>query len=295
MTTLSPLLIPRPHRVIDKVVEVERTDDHADIVTLLLQPVDGPVLPFRPAQVGMVGAFGVGEAAISISSATDQPEHHGYTIRRAGPITAALVDTPIGGTVTVRGPFGTAWPTDRLSDGDLVIVCGGLGIAPLRAAIEEVAAIRRRSMPPQFDGPHSGRTILIYGAKTPDQLVYRRDLERWRDAGIEVLTVVDRGAAGWTGPVGLVTDLLTGTSAVDLSWAETSAFVCGPDVMMSNTAAALERLGVADDRIWLTLERNMQCGNALCGHCQLGPFIICRDGPVVDYRTIAPFHAVAEL
>ena len=279
MSSLDPLLVPRPFRVVEKVEEV------ADITGLHVVPVDGQPLPtFRPAQVGMLGAFGVGEAAISISSAVTNTDYHAYTIRRAGPISGALVDTPVGGTITVRGPFGRPWPSDQLTTGSLVIVGGGLGIAPLRAAIHE--AVDR--------DPPLDRVLIVYGAKRPDLLVYRRDLDRWRAAGADVALIVDEGDADWTGRVGVVPDLLDDhTGALD--WDDVTAFVCGPDVMMHFAAAALERRGVPSERIWLTLERNMQCGNALCGHCQLGPFIVCRDGPVVRYDHIARFHRVREL
>lgn len=282
MTTMDPLLIPQPYRVVDKVDEVD------DITSLHVVPADGGSLPsFRPAQVGMLGAFGVGEAAISISSPVDCTEYHAYTIRRAGPISGALVDTPIGGTITVRGPFGHPWPMDDVTTGTLLIIGGGLGLAPLRAAIEEAVD---RLIPQR-------RVVVVYGAKRPDLLVYRRDLDRWGDNGADVALIVDAAdeADDWPGPVGFVPDLLSPPHGVDIDWADTTAFVCGPDLMMHHTAAALRRRAVPDDRIWLTLERNMQCGNALCGHCQLGPFLVCRDGPVVRYDRIARFHSIADL
>lgn len=276
---ISPLLVPRPYRVINKVEEAE------DIVSLHVVPLEGSLPHFRPAQVGMVGAFGIGEAAISISSATDNRHYHAYTIRRAGPISGALVDTAVGGTITVRGPFGTPWPIENVTTGQLLIVGGGLGIAPLRAVIEQ--AIGHQN---PFD-----RLVVAYGAKTPELLVYREDLDRWNEDGAEVALIVDGADDRWTGPTGVVPDLLGEDRAVDLDWADVSAFICGPDVMMHFAATALVNLGVPRGRIWLTLERNMQCGNALCGHCQLGPFIVCRDGPVVNYAAIAPFQRVDEL
>ena len=278
---LSPLLIPRPYRVVDKIDEAD------DVVTLHVRPVTGTLPRFEPAQVGMLGAFGVGEAAISISSDVDTVDHHAYTIRRAGPISNALVDTPIGGIITVRSPFGTPWPLPEVTTGNLLIVAGGLGIAPLRAAIEQ--AVRRID---RFSS-----VSLAYGAKRPDQLLYGPDRARWEAVGLAVSTIVDVGDTDWTGPVGLVPDLLDGGDhgGPVIDGADTTAFLCGPDIMMHVTARALLERGVAPERIWLTLERNMQCGNALCGHCQLGPFIVCRDGPVVDYATIGRFHSVVEL
>lgn len=281
---MSPLLIPRPYRVTDRI------DEASDIVTLHVAPTTGDLPSFEPAQVSMLGAFGVGEAAISISSAVHTTDHHAYTIRRAGPITNALVDTPIGGTITVRGPFGTPWPLAGVTTAEVVIVAGGLGIAPLRALIEQVVATIDR-----FD-----RVTLIYGARRPDQLLYQPDRQRWNRLGLSIATIVDEGDGTWSGAVGRVPDLLI-DGGVDggidpaIDGSATTAFVCGPDVMMHHTAMALRARGLSPNRIWLTLERNMQCGNALCGHCQLGPFIVCRDGPVVDHATIAPFHSVDEL
>ncbi len=277
-TAPSPLLVPTPYRVLDKV------DEGSDIVTLRVVPVESSLPDFEPAQVSMLGSFGVGEAAISISSARTMTDHHAYTIRRAGAITNALIDTPIGGVITVRGPFGNHWPLDTLDTDQLLIAAGGLGIAPLRAAIDQAVG-----------EPGLDRLAVIYGAKTPSDLIYRDDLTAWADSGAEMVVTVDVGADAWSGPVGVVPAMLGVEGGVDLDWSKTTAFVCGPDVMMHFTALKLIDLGVPAERIWLTLERNMQCGNALCGHCQLGPFIVCRDGPIASYAEIQSFHPIREL
>lgn len=284
MTGPSTLEVPRPHRVVERIEEV------ADIITLHVVPADGsPPPPFRPAQCGMLGAFGVGEAAISISTPTDRADHHGYTIRRAGPISGALVDTPVGGTITVRGPFGRPWPIDEIDAAHLVIVGGGLGLAPLRAVVHEAAARAADPADPL------ARVSLVYGAKRPDLLVYRADLDRWADQGVEVSLIVDEADRDWSGPVGVVPSLLGPTAGLDLDPATTSAFVCGPDIMMHYAALALTDRGMAPERVWLTLERNMQCAYGRCGHCQLGPVLVCRDGPVVRYDRIAPYHRIPGL
>jgi anaerobic sulfite reductase subunit B len=276
---ISTLLIPMPYRVVDKIAEAP------GVFSLHVVPVEGELPTFTPAQCSMLGAFGVGEAAISISSATANTEYHAYTIRGAGPISNALIETPIGDLITVRGPFGEPWPLPEVDTGQLLIVAGGLGIAPLRSAIHEAVARK-----PRFD-----RLAVVYGAKTPDDLIYPDDLAYLENAGAEVALTVDVADDSWTGPVGVVPDLLGVDAGVDMDWADTTAFVCGPEVMMHFTATALLRLGMPIDRIWFTLERNMQCGNALCGHCQLGPLITCRDGPVANYADIAPFYQVKEL
>jgi NAD(P)H-flavin reductase len=231
----------------------------------------------------MLGAFGVGEAAISISSPMSDRTHHGFTIRNAGPITSALVQTPVGGVITVRGPFGTPWPLDRLDTGTLLVVAGGLGLAPLRAAIH--ASIDRGL----------ARVVVLLGAKQPEEILFGESIQEWERAGAEVHITIDDAVQGWDGPTGLVTELIDSSTGVQTDWTDTSAFVCGPDVMMHFTAEKLVEVGVATSNIWITLERNMQCGNGLCGHCQLGPIIVCRDGPVVNYRDIEPFHWIPEL
>lgn len=281
---ISPLLIPRPYRVIGNVQEAP------DVHTLHVEPVAGELPSFRPAQVSMLGVFGVGEAAISISSATSNTQFHAYTIRRNGPISGALVDATVGSVITARGPFGTPWPIADIETQHLAIIGGGLGIAPLRAVIHEAAAF--------LDDADAGgleRVAVAYGATSPAQLLYRDDLADWQDMGVEVSLTVDNATEGWSGTVGVVPALLGAPGGIHLDWPETTAYVCGPDVMMHYTAATLERLGVRSDRIWFTLERNMQCGYALCGHCQLGPFIVCRDGPVARYSEISRFHRVPEI
>lgn len=277
---VDSLQMPRPFRVAAKTVETH------DVTTVHVVPADGGRLPlFRPAQFAMLGAFGIGEAAISYSSTTDDVTKHSFTIRPAGPITSALTGTAVGGVITVRGPFGRPWPIDDLSGGTLVVVGGGLGIAPLRAVIHE--ALRRRD---DFD-----EVVLLFGARSPRDLVYRDELATWRAAGADIATIVDTGNAGWEGPTGLVTDLLREAIVDRIDWPAASAFVCGPEEMMRHVAVSLTELGMAPSTIWLTLERNMQCGTGLCGHCQLGPLIVCRDGPVVPLERLGRTLEVSEL
>ncbi len=276
--TISPLLVPRGYVVVDKVEEAP------DVFTLKVHPLEGDLPSFRPAQVSMLGAFGIGEAAISISSAPSVSSYHAYTIRRAGPITNALVDTPIAGVITVRGPFGAPWPFEEVSTSNLLIVAGGLGIAPLRAQIHDAAAQSHRF----------GRLTVLYGAKSPRDLVFLDDLRRWGTDKADVRCTIDDPDESWSGPVGFVTDLIEPDNG-DGAWADTTAFICGPDPMMRATSERLIEVGVDPNNIWVTLERNMQCGNALCGHCQLGPILVCRDGPVVNYSRVARFLSVAEM
>jgi NAD(P)H-flavin reductase len=251
------------------------------VITLDVAPVDGAPTPFLPAQVGMLGAFGIGEAAISISSSSAVDDHHEYTIRRAGAITTALFDLSPGDQLTIRSPFGRPWALDALH-GDVVIAAGGIGLAPLRSAVYALL-----DAPPRPDR----RVVLVVGARHGADLLYAREYDRWRSRGLEIVTTVDTADDGWSGRVGLVPDVV---AELDVDWPSTSALVCGPDIMMRLTADRLIDLGVAPGAIQLTLERNMQCATGRCGHCQLGPVLVCRDGPVVTYPEIADALRVQE-
>lgn len=277
-TRVDPLLVPQVHEVLATRTEIP------GVVTLRVAPLDGPPRPFLPAQIGMVGAFGIGEAAISISSAATDLAAHEYTIRRAGAITTALTRLQPGDQLWVRGPFGAPWDLE-LDGRDVVVAAGGLGVAPLRAAIYELLRQRERF----------GRVVAVIGARSPELLLYADEFTSWRSGGIRVVTTIDRAADGWGGRVGFVPDVVaTVIDELALDPDRTSALVCGPDVMMQCVADVLLERGVGADEIQLTLERNMQCGNGLCGHCQLGPLIVCRDGPVVRYPAVADHLMVPE-
>lgn len=271
----DPLLVPRVHEVVAIIDEIP------DVVTIRCVPVDGEPFAFLPAQIGMVGAFGIGEAAISISSPATESGFHEYTIRRAGAITSALVRMGRGDQFWVRGPFGTAWDLD-LDGRDIILAAGGIGLAPLRSAV--YAVIRQRE--------RYGAATLVVGARSSAQLLYANEYELWREHGLAVFDTIDEPEPGWPGRVGFVPEIV---EQLGLAGRNASALLCGPDIMMSLTADRLLQADVPADQIQLTLERNMQCGNGLCGHCQLGPLIVCRDGPVVRYPTVADSLMVKEL
>lgn len=271
----DPLLVQRLHEVLAMIAEIP------DTVTIRCAPVEGEPFEFRPAQIGMVGAFGIGEAAISISSPATERRFHEYTIRRAGAITSALTRMRVGDQFWVRGPFGTPWDLD-LDGRDVLIAAGGIGLAPLRSAIYQVLRYRERY----------GTATLVTGARTSAQLLYADEYELWREHGLAVFETIDAPEPGWAGRVGFVPDVVEQLGAAG---PETSALVCGPDIMMRLTAERLLATGVTGDEIQVTLERNMQCGNGLCGHCQLGPLVVCRDGPVVRWPAVAASLTVAEL
>jgi len=267
---------------------VGRRIDSDDVATLSLSPIAGSSMAYKPGQFNMLTAFGVGEAAISVSSA---PRHDGpleHTVRNVGSVTRALCEADIGDIVGVRGPFGTDWGvqgTDNVDApidvpvagddgngrGDIVVVAGGIGLAPLRGAVYELMA-RRDSQ--------GGRVFVVVGAREPSQIIFDEDLEAWSRAGARVAVKVDPPTPGWIGHVGLVTSLL-GEAGFDPIGAR--ALVCGPEIMMRFTARTLIDMGVDPRLIRVSLERNMQCAVAWCGHCQLGPFLLCRDGPIVPY------------
>lgn len=247
-----------------------------DTVTLELAAAAGEAAigPFLPGQFNMLYVFGLGEVPISISGNPAHPDLLVHTIRAVGSVTEALCELRPGDMVGVRGPFGTSWPVGDAAEGDLLLVAGGLGLAPLRPAMYQ--ALNNRS--------DYRRIALIYGARTPDDLLYRQELEQWRSRlDLQVEVTVDRGGRGWLGRVGVVTSLI---GRVDFDPTRTTALVCGPEIMMRYTVLELLKQEVHEERIFVSLERNMKCGAGLCGHCQLGPFLVCRDGPVVSHSRV---------
>lgn len=258
-----------------------RRRDTADTFTLDLAPVSGQPVTFVPGQFNMLYAFGVGEVPVSVSGMS--PGGLLHTVRAVGAVTTALCRAGEGSTVGLRGPYGRGWQLDAAVGNDVVIVAGGVGLAPLRHAVHLILAARHRY----------GRVMLIVGARSDDVLLYRSELDAWaagRD--LEVHLTVDHGSATWRGSVGLVLDVIPGL-AIDP--ARTVALLCGPVVMMRLTSVALVDCGVPPDRIQVSLERNMKCAVARCGHCQLSPLLLCRDGPVLTWDRAQPLLAVKEL
>ncbi|HXP18524.1 MAG TPA: FAD/NAD(P)-binding protein [Streptosporangiaceae bacterium] len=252
-----------------------------DTVTLALEPVDRPIVVHRPGQFTMLYAFGIGEVPISISGEPDGGTLI-QTIRSVGAVTRALCSAAPGQMLGVRGPFGTDWGVADAAGRDLLIVAGGIGLAPLRPALLTALGARERYR----------RITVLIGARSPAELVFAGEMLAWRDNGANVQVTVDRANAGWMGHVGVVTQLI---DRAKIDPETTTALVCGPEVMMRMTARALLGAGIGPTDIRVSLERNMRCGIAECGHCQLGPLLLCRDGPVVSYQRAAPLLAVKEL
>jgi NAD(P)H-flavin reductase len=266
------VMAPRPFRI-----ERRRRETY-DTWTLSLVPIRGEQPEVAPGQFTMLYAFGVGEVPISVSGPPLV-----QTIRAVGPVTRALCAARPGAVVGVRGPFGTHWPVEQARGRDLLIVAGGVGLPPVRPALYHALAHRA----------DYGRVILLYGARTPADIVFRKEIEQWRSRlDVEVDVTVDAAADGWRGKVGVVTTLIP-RAAIDAG--STAAFVVGPEVMMRFTARALVDAGLSPAQIWISMERSMKCGVALCGHCQFGPSLICRDGAVYPYPAIEPYLGVREL
>ncbi|TWU50576.1 Anaerobic sulfite reductase subunit B [Rubripirellula tenax] len=227
-----------------------------------------------PGQFNMLYLPGVGESAISLSRLASPGDPLVHTVRAVGNVTQSLARLTPGDSIGIRGPFGSHWPIEDARGNDLVLVAGGIGLAPLRPVIEHVTEHR----------DEFGRVSLLIGARTPADLLYADQYDAWSSCGINVQTTVDRALKNWNGHVGVVTLLLNRLSIEQPS--RTVLFCCGPDVMMTYAIRAVRERGIPRDNLWLSLERNMNCAIGHCGHCQLGPYFICKDGPVLRYDQV---------
>lgn len=251
---------------------------------------DDPVVrrsySFLPGQINMIGIPGVGEIPVSVSSDPARPRLIAHTIRWCGRVTNVFKTLERGDQVTIRGPFGRPWPLAEARGGDLLIVAGGLGMAPVRPAV--YTAIRNRGS--------FRRLIVLAGARAPEHLLYPYEMDMWgqwlRNQGIELLLTVDVADESWPYGEGVVTTLFP---KAHIDPRVTTVFTCGPEIMMRFAIRDLLELGIPESRIWLSVERNMHCGVKLCGHCQWGPYFVCADGPVFRYDRIADLMAVTEL
>jgi NAD(P)H-flavin reductase len=237
---------------------------------------------FEPGQFNMLGVPGLGESAISISSSPEAPERVGHTIRFVGNVTHAISRMKVGDVVGVRGPFGTAWPINKLKGQDLVLAAGGIGLPPLRSALYSIMNHRQ----------DYGRVVVLYGARTPQDLQFTREYKEWEKAGVELMVTVDRADDSWKGLVGVVPILFYQQR---VNPAKTSILTCGPEIMIRFVIFEALARRIPAERIYVSMERNMKCGLGLCGHCQLGPFFVCKDGPVFSFDQIQPYFNVEDL
>jgi NAD(P)H-flavin reductase len=238
---------------------------------------------FLPGQFNMLYVPGIGEAAISISSDAAERNHLHHTIRIVGSVTRAMAKLPPGSVIGLRGPFGTNWPVKEMEGKDVVIVAGGIGLAPLRPVVYWILRHRERYK----------RVMLMFGCRTPEDRLFAEELEQWdRDGSIQVLVTVDAATGNWSGPVGLVTKLM---QRVKVNADRTVVLVCGPKILNRVAAWNFLQLHVPADHVYVSLERNMNCGFGRCGHCQLGPKFICKDGPVFPFSEIADIFTKEEI
>jgi NAD(P)H-flavin reductase len=245
---------------------------------------------FKPGQFNMLYIPGIGEAPISISSAPTAP-YIKHTIRIAGDVTTYISRLNVGDVIGIRGPFGSNWPLDEIEDRDLMIIAGGVGIAPLRSVIRHILISGRRKKPPSRTP--IGKKFILYGAKTPKDMIFRDEFPRYRDA-FQVFLTVDKADPEeyWRGEVGLITGLLNKVSFNPLN---TVVFMCGPEVMMQGMTKELILRGVPGEKIFISMERNMNCGMGVCGHCMFGPKFVCKDGPVFRFTDIEGFLGIKEI
>lgn len=276
-TSRDPML-PALYRVLQVHREIP------DTFTLELEPSDGGgIPPFACGQFNMLYVYGVGEIPISISGDPARLDLLVHTTRAVGAVSRAMCELKPGDIPGVRGPFGSHWPVELADGKDVVIAAGGLGLAPLRSVMYHVLTHRERY----------GRVVLLYGARTPADILYRRELEHWRARfDMEVSVTVDHAIGAWRGSVGVVTKLIPRAS---FDAQNAIAFVCGPEIMMRFTAAELQKRGVAPERLYVSMERNMKCAIGMCGHCQFGPRFVCKDGPVFQYSDVRDWLLKGEI
>lgn len=274
------LMAPLPARIVS--VKEENFNTHTYTMELLDDEMRRRYR-WAPGQFNMLYVPGLGEAAISISSDPSAATLE-HTIREVGSVTRAIARLGVGGIVGVRGPFGVGWPLQKLEGRDVVIVAGGIGLAPLRPVVYHLLRHRERFR----------RIILLYGCRTPADRLYADQLDAWTEGktSIDVLVTVDNATPGWVGPVGVVTRLL---QRIKVSAERTSVLVCGPRILNRVAAWSFLQLHVPPEQVFVSLERNMHCGFGRCGHCQYGPKFVCRDGPVFCFADIADIFAKEEI
>ncbi len=277
--TASNLWVPHAARIERIVQEV------SGIATYDLQLVDPAAqaaFAFEPGQFNMLYLPGFGEAAISISSSSSDRDSIAHTVRVAGNVTRALARKRVGQTIGLRGPFGSSWPMSALRGCDVILACGGVGLAPLRPVIYHILEHRQ----------DFGRVHLLYGARTPGDLLYTDEYEAWRDGGLEVTVTVDLADGDWQGQIGVVPVLFY---RLRLQAARTRVLTCGPEVMMRFVVFEALARRIRPEHIHISMERNMNCAVGLCGHCQLGPTFVCKDGPVFPYAAMEPYFHIEDL
>ncbi len=284
MTTVDTLHEPHPAAWLapEEVRVVSITPEAGNVATYRLafaDPERAAAYRFLPGQFNMLYAPGIGEAALSISSDPDAGGFIDHTVRFVGNVTGAIRKLEVGDSLGLRGPFGRPWPIDAFRGSDVIIAAGGIGLPPLRPVIHRL--IRNREA--------FGRVVLLYGARKPDELLFTQSYDEWKSHDIEIEVTVDRADSAWQGQVGVVPMLFY---RLRVDPARTVVFSCGPEIMMRFVVFEALARKVPPDHIFLSMERNMRCGQGTCGHCQLGPLFVCQDGPVFSYTELERFFSV---
>lgn len=272
------LLEPKWTEVVKVVPEITGVSTY---LLKFINKVDADAYRFEAGQFNMMYLPGYGEAAISISSDPAERGTIGHTVRFVGNVTKAISQLRPGQVVGLRGPFGKPWPIRQLEGKDLFIACGGIGLPPLRPVLYHVMQNRSKF----------GKVTLLYGARTPNELMYTAEYEAWKQADIAVEVTVDRGDSGWTGRVGVV-PMWFYQFRIDPK--NSAVLTCGPEIMIRYVIFEAMARRVPLDQIYVSLERNMKCGQGSCGHCQVGPYFVCKDGPVFPFTMLQPYFNVEE-
>lgn len=265
-----------------KVIRIR--DENPNTRTFTMGISSGEMLGFKPGQFDILSYYGAGESAFSICSSPEERSLIENTVRRVGRVTAALFNIKPGDTIGVRGPYGSPWPLEKFIGNDLLLVAGGMGMAPLRPVIRYV--MKHRDL--------YGLVDILYGARTPADMIYVDEFDRWRDMpNARLLLTVDSVPPNmsWEHDVGTVTELFKYTKP---RFRSTVAFTCGPEVMMKFAIQSLNKMGFYPSEIFLSLERRMKCGIGKCGHCQIGSKYVCKEGPIFSFEEIGLLPDVVE-
>ena len=277
MNAIQDVMAPVVYRI-----EKIRRETH-DTRTLELKDIANGALSFLPGQFNMLYVFGMGEIPVSISGDPAKPDTLLHTIRGVGPVSDAALRLKPGSALGIRGPFGNHWPLNESAGSDVVIIAGGIGLAPLRPALYALLLNREKF----------GKIVLLYGARTPEDILFRVELERWRSRlDLDVTVTLDHATSEWRGNVGFVTAMI---HRAHFAPEHAVAFVCGPEVMMRYSAMELLKRGMEEQNIYISMERNMKCAVGFCGHCQFGPVFVCKDGPVFPFAQIGSWLAKGEI
>lgn len=264
-------LLPEPATIIEIITETPNIRTYRLVFD---DPAAMSSFTYLPGQIGQLGILGVGESTFAISSPPSRQDYIQFSVMKVGVVTGAIHELSVGDKVAVRAPMGCAFPIEEWKGKNILIVAGGIGMAPLRSLLMHLLDHRQ----------DYGRIEVFYGARTPADLCYVEDRREWEDSGeIELITTVDAAEPGWTGRVGMVPDVLT---AEGPNPDNAIAITCGPPIMIKYALLSLDKMGFREEQVYTTLERRMKCGIGICGRCNIGARYVCRDGPVFSLKEL---------